>query len=122
MSLDSIRRERFTKITGKNLLPEVMAGIDEALDAGFVPLKLNTVVMAGVVQVERRGARGASRPSLFAVAVLRLARTGAAKRRTAAPSATASMPRGAGSSSRPARHSSGAVRDGPLIALSSGAL
>ena len=48
VSLDSIRRERFAQITGKDLLPDVLAGIEEALDAGFAPLKVNTVVMAGV--------------------------------------------------------------------------
>jgi cyclic pyranopterin phosphate synthase len=48
VSLDSVRRDRFARITGKDLLPGVMAGIDEALAAGFVPLKVNTVVMAGV--------------------------------------------------------------------------
>jgi cyclic pyranopterin phosphate synthase len=48
VSLSSLRRERFARVTGEDLLPEVMAGIDEAIGAGFVPLKLNTVIMSGV--------------------------------------------------------------------------
>lgn len=48
VSLDSMRPERYAAITGRDLLPAVMAGIDEALAAGFTRLKLNTVVMAGV--------------------------------------------------------------------------
>ena len=48
LSLDSLRRERFARITGQDLLPAVLAGIDVALRCGFVPLKINTVVVAGV--------------------------------------------------------------------------
>ncbi len=48
VSLDSLRRERFLKITGRDLLPAVLKGIGAALEAGFEPLKLNTVVMGGV--------------------------------------------------------------------------
>lgn len=48
VSLDSIRRDRFAKITGRDALPAVMAGIEAALDAGFLPLKVNTVVMKGM--------------------------------------------------------------------------
>ena len=48
VSLDSVRRERFAGITGQDALPAVLSGIRAAVDAGFAPLKLNTVVMNGV--------------------------------------------------------------------------
>lgn len=48
VSLDSTRRHRFATITGRDALPDVLAGIDAALAAGFQRVKLNTVVMAGV--------------------------------------------------------------------------
>jgi cyclic pyranopterin phosphate synthase len=48
VSLDTLKREKFLEITGEDRFQEVMAGIEAALAAGFVPLKLNVVVMAGV--------------------------------------------------------------------------
>lgn len=48
ISLDSIRRERFAEMTRRDELDRVLAGIDAALDAGFDPVKINTVVQRGV--------------------------------------------------------------------------
>lgn len=48
VSLDTLRRDRFRKITGRDRLPEVLRGLEAALAAGFAPIKMNTVVMGGV--------------------------------------------------------------------------
>ncbi|MCG3173682.1 MAG: GTP 3',8-cyclase 1 [Myxococcota bacterium] len=48
ISLDSLRRDRFAALAGKDALPFVLAGIDAALAAGFNRIKLNTVVMRGI--------------------------------------------------------------------------
>jgi cyclic pyranopterin phosphate synthase len=48
VSLDSLNRQRFEKITGFDGLPQVMAGIDQAETLGMFPIKINTVVMRGV--------------------------------------------------------------------------
>lgn len=54
VSLDSLRADRFARITGASAtlglkaLPTLWRGIDAALDAGFEKLKLNVVVMGGV--------------------------------------------------------------------------
>lgn len=47
MSLDSLNRETFKKITGKDELGNVLATLDEALKLGF-KIKINMVVMNGV--------------------------------------------------------------------------
>jgi cyclic pyranopterin phosphate synthase len=44
VSLDSLDPERFTRLTRGARLDDTLAGIDEALAAGLVPLKLNTVL------------------------------------------------------------------------------
>ncbi len=48
ISLDSLNKERYADITGGGNLNDVLAGIDEALRIGFIPLKINMVVMAGI--------------------------------------------------------------------------
>lgn len=48
ISLDSLNKECYSKITGGGNLNDVLAGIDEALRVGFIPLKINMVVMAGI--------------------------------------------------------------------------
>jgi len=48
ISIDSLRPERFAEITRRDSLSDVLVGIDAAVDAGFEPVKLNVVVMAGV--------------------------------------------------------------------------
>jgi cyclic pyranopterin phosphate synthase len=48
ISLDSLRRDRFARITGRDDLDSVLDGIRAAIDAGLEPVKLNVVAMAGV--------------------------------------------------------------------------
>jgi cyclic pyranopterin phosphate synthase len=47
VSLDSLRRERFYEMTGRDMLGNVLAGIDAALEVGLHPVKLNTVLLRG---------------------------------------------------------------------------
>jgi cyclic pyranopterin phosphate synthase len=48
LSLDSLRRERYQKLTGSDRLEEVLAGLDAALSLGFSPVKLNCVVLKDI--------------------------------------------------------------------------
>jgi GTP 3',8-cyclase len=48
LSLDTLRRDRYLKITGSDQFREVRAGLEEALILGFQPLKINCVVLKGV--------------------------------------------------------------------------
>jgi cyclic pyranopterin phosphate synthase len=47
VSLDTLRRDRFLAIAGRDGLDRVLAGIDAAARAGFAGLKLDTVVLRG---------------------------------------------------------------------------
>lgn len=48
VSLDTLRPERFRKITGYDFLSQVLAGISMAEEVGLHPVKINTVVMRGI--------------------------------------------------------------------------
>jgi cyclic pyranopterin phosphate synthase len=48
ISIDTLDPERFRAVTRGGDLAKVLAGIDAALEAGFSPIKLNTVVLRGV--------------------------------------------------------------------------
>jgi len=48
--LDTLDRARFEKITRRDDLPRVLAGIDAAVDAGFRNIKLNIVAVKGLVE------------------------------------------------------------------------
>jgi len=48
ISLDSLDRRRFEEMTRRDELDRVLDGIDAAREAGFDPIKLNTVVQRGV--------------------------------------------------------------------------
>lgn len=48
ISLDSLRADVFKRITGSAQLHKVLDGIEAAREAGFHPIKLNTVVLRGV--------------------------------------------------------------------------
>lgn len=52
ISLDSLKRERVEKICGRDMLGQVIEGIDAALEAGLGPVKLNMVVMPGTNEDE----------------------------------------------------------------------
>jgi GTP 3',8-cyclase len=47
ISLDTLDRGLYAKITGRDLHDEVLKGIDSAIAAGFEQIKLNTVLMRG---------------------------------------------------------------------------
>ena len=47
VSLDSLQQARVEKINGRDVLAKVMAGLFAAQDAGFSPIKLNMVALAG---------------------------------------------------------------------------
>lgn len=48
VSLDTMDRETYKKITGRDRLKDVLDGIDAALNAGLIPVKLNMVVLKGM--------------------------------------------------------------------------
>jgi cyclic pyranopterin phosphate synthase len=48
VSLDSLKPERFSQIVRRDCLDQVLAGLMAAKEAGFTPIKINMVVMAGV--------------------------------------------------------------------------
>lgn len=48
ISCDSLRPERFAEITRRDALPQVLAGIDAAIEVGLSPVKLNCVVVKGL--------------------------------------------------------------------------
>ena len=48
VSLDTLRRDRYRHITGKDKLSAVMAGLARAASLGFHPVKINCVVLRGI--------------------------------------------------------------------------
>ena len=48
ISLDSLRRERFSQITRKGDFEQVWAGIEEAIRVGLSPIKINMVAIKGI--------------------------------------------------------------------------
>lgn len=48
ISLDTLDRDKFHRITRRGRLEDVWAGIEAALESGLTPVKLNTVLMRGV--------------------------------------------------------------------------
>ncbi len=48
VSLDTLRRKRFARITGRDGLDRVWRGLEAAEEAGLVPLKLNVVALRGL--------------------------------------------------------------------------
>ena len=47
ISLDSLNPEKYADITGGGSLPDALAGIKAAFDAGLTPVKINTVLIGG---------------------------------------------------------------------------
>jgi cyclic pyranopterin phosphate synthase len=47
VSLDTLDRAEYARITGRDLLPEVIHGIDAAVAAGIPQVKINSVLMRG---------------------------------------------------------------------------
>lgn len=52
ISLDTLRREKYRQLCGRDELPRVLAAIDEALKLELHPVKLNSVIIAGVNEDE----------------------------------------------------------------------
>lgn len=52
VSLDSLDRQRYAQITGRDTLRAVLDGLEQARDTGFHPIKINMVVMKGVNDAE----------------------------------------------------------------------
>ncbi len=47
VSLDTLDRARFTKLTGRDRLPDVLRGLEAAAAAGLGPIKINAVLLRG---------------------------------------------------------------------------
>lgn len=47
VSLHSLRRDRFAKVSGFDGLPQVLKGIEKSLDEGLDPVKINSVAIRG---------------------------------------------------------------------------
>jgi cyclic pyranopterin phosphate synthase len=52
ISLDTLDPGRYVRITGRDHLPDVLAGIDAALEEGLTPVKLNMVLLRGINEDE----------------------------------------------------------------------
>lgn len=48
ISLDTLHRERFVQLSGRDMLPKVLAGIEQAQKVGLTPVKINMVVIKGI--------------------------------------------------------------------------
>ncbi len=48
VSLDTLKPERYRRITGSDRLPAVLAGLERAASLGFQPLKINCVALRGI--------------------------------------------------------------------------
>jgi cyclic pyranopterin phosphate synthase len=48
VSLDSLNAERIAQISGRDVLPRILAGLEAGQRAGFSPIKINMVAMRGV--------------------------------------------------------------------------
>mmetsp|Transcript_14351 Transcript_14351/g.34711 ORF Transcript_14351/g.34711 Transcript_14351/m.34711 type:complete len:369 (+) Transcript_14351:45-1151(+) len=48
ISLDTLDRHRFERMCRRDALPKVLGAIDAAIELGYTPLKINTVVLGGV--------------------------------------------------------------------------
>ncbi len=52
VSLDTLDRERFARMTGRDRLPEVLDGLLAARAAGLAPIKINAVLLRGENEAE----------------------------------------------------------------------
>ena len=52
VSLDTLDRERFTRMTGRDRLRDALAGLDAAAAAGLTPIKINAVLVRGLNEDE----------------------------------------------------------------------
>jgi cyclic pyranopterin phosphate synthase len=54
ISVDSIDRKTYERITGHDLLPAVLEGIYKAIEVGFDPVKINSVIIKGLNDSEEQ--------------------------------------------------------------------
>ncbi|HUU18561.1 MAG TPA: GTP 3',8-cyclase MoaA [Sedimentisphaerales bacterium] len=54
ISVDSVERESYKKITGFDLLRKVTKGIHKAIEAGLTPVKINSVIIKGLNDSEEQ--------------------------------------------------------------------
>jgi cyclic pyranopterin phosphate synthase len=52
VSLDTLSRKSYKKITGKDKIDKVLVGIETAVKVGLTPVKINTVLMRGINEDE----------------------------------------------------------------------
>lgn len=52
VSLHTLRRDTYRAITGADILPRVVDGLDATLEVGFYPVKINMVLLKGVNETE----------------------------------------------------------------------
>jgi len=52
VSLDTLRPERYSRITGKDCLEDALEGIDAAIHVGLTPVKINMVLLDGINEDE----------------------------------------------------------------------
>ena len=52
ISLDTLNREKFRTLTRRDALPEVLAGLEKAVQEGRIPVKINCVAMADTTAEE----------------------------------------------------------------------
>lgn len=52
ISLDTIRRDRYAEITRRDRLEDVLSGIDSAIGEGLLPVKINVVLLHGLLPAE----------------------------------------------------------------------
>jgi cyclic pyranopterin phosphate synthase len=67
VSLDTLDRARFAKMTGRDRLPEVLAGLDAARGAGLTPIKINAVLLRGENEGEAVALAGFGRDNGYEV-------------------------------------------------------
>lgn len=76
VSLDTLKPNRYLKITGRDSLAEVLAGLDRAAALGFYPLKINCVVLKGINDDELLDLAYLARERPFQVRFIELMPTG----------------------------------------------
>ncbi|UCF43559.1 MAG: GTP 3',8-cyclase MoaA [Planctomycetota bacterium] len=52
VSLDSVQRENYKRITGFDLLGKVMTGIRKAIEVGLSPVRINAIILRGVNELD----------------------------------------------------------------------
>ena len=76
VSLDTLRRDRYRQITGRDNFLEVMAGLKRAASLGFSPLKINCVVLKGLNDDELLDLARLARDQPYQVRFIELMPTG----------------------------------------------